>query len=176
MSWPRPIVWLCLFACGCTNAVQTKKSTPASASRERLLSCISGNDPRMKAAIAEAHAHWDVFVSALQNPASKQKGFAVKAPFREGRTTEQLWITRLELSDDNISGTVDDQPVVLRGIHRKQVVQVTRSQVSDWMFLDQGKIRGGYTIRALRDSLSGDEKTRFLASFPYAFADEQPLP
>jgi uncharacterized protein YegJ (DUF2314 family) len=175
MSWLRPFVWFCLLACGCTNAVQAKKHAKSAdgSSRERLLSFISNDDPRMKAAVAEAHAHWDVFVSALQRPGSTQKGFAVKAPFREGRNTEQLWITRIALTDENISGTVDDQPVLLRGIRRKQVVQVARSQVSDWMFLDHGKIRGGYTIRALRDALGAEEKARFLASFPYPFADEE---
>ncbi|MBX9682037.1 MAG: DUF2314 domain-containing protein [Gemmataceae bacterium] len=172
MSWSRPAVWLCLLACGCTNAVHAKKATPSSASRERLLTFMANDDPRMCAAIADAHSHWDVFVFALQNPGTKQKGFSVKAPFREGRNSEQLWLTRIELTGENISGIVDDEPVFLRGIRRKQVVQVTRSQISDWMFLDQGKIRGGYTIRALRDSLGAEERARFLASFPYSFAEE----
>jgi hypothetical protein len=44
---------------------------------------ISEDDPRMKAAVAEARARWPEFVQAFEHPSPQQSNFAVKLPMAE---------------------------------------------------------------------------------------------
>ena len=39
--------------------------------------------------------------------------------------------------------------------------EVEPSKISDWMFVDEGKLVGGYTLRVLRDSMSPAERAEF---------------
>ena len=50
-------------------------------------------------------------------------------------------------------------------------VEFHPSQISDWMYVENGYLVGGFTIQVIRDSLSTEERAVHDASAPYKFKD-----
>jgi uncharacterized protein YegJ (DUF2314 family) len=46
-------------------------------------------------------------------------------------------------------------------------VSVRRDEIMDWMYVEDGKLVGGYTIRVQRDSLDMNERAEFDQSVGY---------
>lgn len=105
---------------------------------------------RMAAAIAEAQETLDTFSEALAQRQPGQTDFAVKyGETTTGGGTEYLWITQLRMWQDGFTGSVNNKPVHLQQLKEGDEVRVERNQVVDWMFMQNGKLRGGYTVAAL---------------------------
>jgi uncharacterized protein YegJ (DUF2314 family) len=112
------------------------------------VTAISGDDPRMRAAVEEARKRWPEFVSAFEarSPAGK---FAVKAPFTDGTNTEFMWVSVTGIENDVIYGTLDSDPVNVTSVKADQRVKVQLSELNDWMFLKDKKVIGGFTTKVL---------------------------
>jgi uncharacterized protein YegJ (DUF2314 family) len=52
-----------------------------------------------------------------------------------------------------------------------QKVSVEPAKISDWMFVEDRKLVGGYTIRVLRDSVPASERAEFDKSVPFVIED-----
>ena len=48
-------------------------------------------------------------------------------------------------------------------------IEFTYPQITDWMYVEDGRLVGGYTMRAIRDRLSSDARAKFDAGSPFAF-------
>jgi uncharacterized protein YegJ (DUF2314 family) len=46
-------------------------------------------------------------------------------------------------------------------------VVLDKSEVSDWMYIDDGLLVGGYTVLELRSQMSEEERKQFDASMPF---------
>jgi uncharacterized protein YegJ (DUF2314 family) len=44
---------------------------------------------------------------------------------------------------------------------------VVAERISDWMYVHEGRLVGGYTIRVMRDRLSPAERLRFDQGLPF---------
>ena len=40
-------------------------------------------------------------------------------------------------------------------------------QISDWMYVEDGKLVGGYTLRVVRDSLTEEQQAAFDSNLPF---------
>lgn len=123
---------------------------------------IEQNDAGMARAVSMARGNVKVFIAALQNPSPGQRDFEVKKPFVQGRNVEHLWLSHVRYSGHRFHGLVDNQPEMITGLKMGQRVSVDPDEISDWLFIDNGKLVGGYTIRALYDGLSPEQKQQFL--------------
>ena len=83
-------------------------------------------------------------------------------PFVEGNDVEHIWLSDIEFSGGRFKGKVDNTPMKLHGIKIGQVVSVNPDEISDWAYVDNGKLVGGYTIRAHYNQLTPDQKKEFL--------------
>jgi uncharacterized protein YegJ (DUF2314 family) len=61
----------------------------------------------------------------------------------------------------NFHGRIDNKPLEVKNVRFGQRVTVDPKEVSDWMFLKDGKLMGGYTTRVLYARLSPEEKAEF---------------
>src|SRR5690606_10153272 len=109
------------------------------------------------------------FIAAFQNPGELQVNFSIKAQFAEGDEDEQLWITPTEYADKVFRGKVDTAPLHLDDIQAGQTVDVPVEKVTDWMYIEEGKLIGGYTIRVTRSRLSGQEREDFDQAWGFRF-------
>jgi len=105
---------------------------------------------RMDRAMAEARSTIDNFVAALAARTPGTMGFAVKKGYPcPGDAKEFIWINEVGMDGDVFVGTVNNEPVDTKQVRLGQKVRVKRGEIADWMYLERGRLRGGYTIVAL---------------------------
>lgn len=128
---------------------------------------VADDDPRMNAAIAKARSTVETFIAALNSPGASQSEFAVKLAFKDGAHIEHMWLSPVTVDGANFVGIVNNDPERVTNVKLGQRVTVATTEVSDWMYVDNGKLVGGETLRVLRDSLSPDERADFDKSVPF---------
>jgi len=50
-------------------------------------------------------------------------------------------------------------------------IEIRPNEISDWMYIDNGTLRGGSTIRVLRNRMSVEERTAFDAEYGVVIED-----
>lgn len=120
----------------------------------------------MEAAIGEAKASFRQFIEAYCCPSEQQTSFLVKVVFDEGEQREHIWLADLDFSGKAPSGVVANEPN-LPSLKFMQRVEFDPSYVSDWMFIEDGYLVGGYTTRLIRERMTPAERQRFDAQAPY---------
>lgn len=104
----------------------------------------------MDAAIDEAKSTLGTFVSALKAEKPDMSNFAIKKGYTfGGEEKEFIWINEVKLVGTGFEGKINNEPVNNIGVKLGQSVRVKRDEVADWMFMDNGRLRGGFTIAAL---------------------------
>jgi uncharacterized protein YegJ (DUF2314 family) len=121
------------------------------------------DDAAMDKAIAEAKVTHTQFVEALANPGENRDSFAVKRGFRVGDEPygEHIWISEVTFDGTNFQGVVNNEPVDTTEVKLGDTVTVTSEQLSDWMYVEDGVLRGGYTIRVLLKGSSPEQLEAF---------------
>jgi uncharacterized protein YegJ (DUF2314 family) len=105
---------------------------------------IESDNPELRAAEKEARERWPEFFEAFETRRDDQF-FSVKAPLTDGDQTEFIWIDVTAIENDVVLGTLGNDPVDLPSYRYKDKVRVRVADVSDWLYLDNGKIVGGFT-------------------------------
>ena len=72
-------------------------------------------------------------------------------------TVEHMWINDVDFNGEIISGTLVNEPNELTNVENGDEVKIPLSQISDWLFAIAGKTFGGFTIQAMRSSMSSKE-------------------
>lgn len=70
---------------------------------------------------------------------------------------------------DNFIGVLGSDVAGFKSCQVGQEVSVNESEVSDWMFVEDGKLVGGYTLRAIREQLRGQAREGFEKSMWFKF-------
>ncbi len=131
---------------------------------------VALGDPEMTQAITKAQATLDRFIASLRSPKSWQQSFLVKGRFTTLGEVEHIWVADISFDGRLFHGVLANEPR-LPGLKFKQLVTVSREDVSDWMYIANNKLVGGYTIRVLRKRQSKEEREREDASRPYTIDD-----
>jgi uncharacterized protein YegJ (DUF2314 family) len=129
---------------------------------------FSSEDEQMEAAIGEAKASFKKFIEAFCHPTERQKSFLVKVVFDEGEQREHIWLADLDLRGEKPSGVVANEPN-LPSLKFMQRVEFEPLYISDWMYIEDGCLVGGYTTRVIRDRMTPDERREHDAQAPYKF-------
>jgi uncharacterized protein YegJ (DUF2314 family) len=122
---------------------------------------IEDRDAQMHKAVSEARRTVGVFIAALKHPAKGQHDFEVKKPCLKDGEVEHLWLSEVEFSGNRFHGRVDNRPRKITGLKFGDRVSVNPEEISDWAFVDNGKLVGGYTIRVLSQNLSPERRKEF---------------
>lgn len=123
---------------------------------------VSGEDEQMLWAIEKARLTLWYFEQNLKEPLLYQEYFSVKIRMENGEHIEHIWLTDPEFdTEGNLFGTIGNEPSNIKSVKLGDRIGVERSVVSDWMIRERGRLIGGYTIRALRDTVSEDDKIAF---------------
>jgi len=87
--------------------------------------------------------------------------------FTDGTNTEHMWLTDVSYDGDSFHGRVNNDPDKVTNVKNGQQASIARAQISDWMYIVNGKLVGGETLRVLRDGLSEAERAEFDKSIPF---------
>jgi uncharacterized protein YegJ (DUF2314 family) len=115
----------------------------------------------MAQAVKSARKTVGKFIAALRHPAATQRDFTVKKPFIFKGVIEHIWLSDLTFRDGHFHGKVDNKPRIIPGLKMGDLVSVNPNEITDWAFVDNGHLVGGYTIRVLVNDLSPARKLAF---------------
>jgi uncharacterized protein YegJ (DUF2314 family) len=129
------------------------------------------DDARMAAAVTEARGRVEEFITAFVKPAPRQRSFAVKVPVIDGKLIEHFWVDLESFTDGQFTGRIGNQPFEVSNVHFGDRLIVDKERITDWMFVDRGRLVGGFTIRVLRERMGVEERKSFDASLPFEILD-----
>ena len=143
-----------------------KQNAPDSVSVEKVvkregqpaIDYVADGDKAMNAAIQKAQATIGTFISAFGARKAGQSNFAVKQKFDHANGGEHMWIGDLQFDGKVFRGRLNNQPHEVKNLKLGDAVTVDLKKISDWMYVDKGKLVGGYTVRALTDKMSTAER------------------
>jgi uncharacterized protein YegJ (DUF2314 family) len=112
---------------------------------------VRAGDPEMNAAIAQARTTLPKFWAAYEAPQPSETGYSLKVRFPYGNnSSEHIWMAAVKkIGDNSYSGQFANAPRHLPGKRAGDVVEFREADISDWMYLRNGKIVGGETIRPM---------------------------
>jgi uncharacterized protein YegJ (DUF2314 family) len=122
---------------------------------------VPNNHAAMRHAVIEARKTIGKFVAALKHPAQDQDDFEIKKPFIQNGLVEHIWLSDVQFVGNRFQGRVDNQARKIQGLKAGQIVSVNPNEISDWLYVDHGKLVGGYTVRVQYNELSAKEKEQF---------------
>ncbi len=105
----------------------------------------------MALATEEARATLQLFLDAFTAPKPNQSGFHLKVRFEVDGMTETVWLTALASLTDSRrrpNGVLANEGR-LAGFTFGKRVGFLLNQVTDWTYMEDGQMVGGYTTKAL---------------------------
>lgn len=129
---------------------------------------VHDGDKVMDEAVHEALRNMGKFTAALTNPKAGQTGFAVKKRCTKGDKCEHLWLTAVHFDGRDLRGKVDNAPVELNSPHLGDEVTVQPEEITDWMYVENGRLVGGYTLRVYYTRLSAADKKHFTKALGFS--------
>jgi uncharacterized protein YegJ (DUF2314 family) len=164
---PFFIALFAILSLGVRAVTAAEQDTEQTATREATTSNqsdyanVSDNDKQMDRAVESAQRTLGFFMAALKAKKDGDTVFEIEKGFIDGDKVEHLWIKRVTYDGKNFHGQIDNQPNEVRNIRDGERVTVGPADVTDWMFLKDGKLIGGYTTRVLYARLSPEDKAEF---------------
>lgn len=121
---------------------------------------VTAEDTAMNRAIDKARQTIRQFDSAFRSGNKNYTAFAVKkrygVPGNDGG--EHMWVAVTAIENGRYKGYVNNDAEATTEVKYGDSVQVGKDEITDWMFLDRNLLKGGYTIRAIRNHLSKEER------------------
>jgi uncharacterized protein YegJ (DUF2314 family) len=117
------------------------------------------DEQAMSAAIARARREVETFIAALN--AGTGSEFAVKLPIEDRGEVEHFWLVDVAYRDGRFEGQIGNDPGIVTNVKLGDTRSVARGEISDWMFMRDGKMHGNYTLRPLLEAMPADEAERF---------------
>ena len=126
---------------------------------------VAKTDPVMAAAMRKAQAKLPEFLAIAAAPKPGMKGFGVKVAIREGGDAEYFWIHPFTATDKLFSGVINNKPETVHTVKMGQTITFDISQIVDWIYIDNGEMKGNYTGCAILASALPQEAEEFEKRF-----------
>jgi uncharacterized protein YegJ (DUF2314 family) len=139
---------LLLFVVGLAAPQATAQSILDKALRNETVTLPSG-EPDMAAAMREARSKLPEFLALAGKPKPSMTGFALKVGLRHANGVEFVWVNSFEIKATTFVGKVANTPREVPDIKLGQTIEFGASDIVDWMYRDDGKMKGNYTACAL---------------------------
>lgn len=134
---------------------------------------IATSDDKMNWGMQKARLTIQHFENCLLKPKPGQQYFSIKVKIEDKGAAEHIWLTEPSFDDEgNLYGIVSNHPIDVTNVVLNQKIGIDRKLVSDWMVIENGRLIGGYTIRAIRDGLPQNELANFDKSLGGMIIDE----
>ncbi|MDF0494441.1 YegJ family protein [Bradyrhizobium yuanmingense] len=157
MKLSQPMKWVVLAAITgvCVFGILTIGPTQEVAAQDRSpIVDVRTTDPEMNTAIARARGSLPTFWASYESPKPSESGHALKVRFTTRKGGEHIWIGEVKkLPDGTLTGVFANEPRDLPGKRAGDKVKFAEADISDWMFMRNGKIVGGETIKPTLKSL-----------------------
>lgn len=161
-------VWLTFFFFALVACTQNKKiADKAETDGGDKVYSFSPDDADMNAAIVKANKTYPEFLRLFSAGDSSLSRFSVKMFFEYGEGREHMWVTELYLENGKLFGLLDSDPMYIDSLERGDTLLVSENAVSDWLYVKNGKMVGGYTLKVTYNNLDSAEKKELKAVVPF---------
>lgn len=141
------------------------------------------SDPRMQAAINQARQTFKILwrelsweyrriVPALQLAAVKLP-FTTDGNLSGGPTVEEMWISNIQFDGEQVSGTLMNQPQDIIGLNEGEAIERTIGDLTDWMYVIDGRMFGAFTVQVIRSNMSNAERKNHDQAWGIDFCDPE---
>ncbi|RZL36523.1 MAG: DUF2314 domain-containing protein [Pedobacter sp.] len=144
---------ICILNCNSNNKVERKN--------EPTIYSVDEDDAEMNKAMKTAKQTLDSFNYALKNNTRIFTFFGLKKRFVENDDVEHIWIGNVKFENGKYFGVIDNLPEKIKDVKIGDTVEIGKSEISDWMYIKNSQLHGGYTIRLLRNRMSELERKKF---------------
>ena len=152
MSLTTKSLIVCLFVvavAGCGEAENQPGTVVGSPDDPVVL--VADDDPEMAAAVQKARDTVDDFITALESGSATASDFAVKKEFKQGESSEFMWLSELSYGDGVFSGTLNNDPGIVTNVKIGETFTVARGEIQDWIYFEGEEMKGGYSVRILME-------------------------
>jgi uncharacterized protein YegJ (DUF2314 family) len=129
---------------------------------------FQSNDERMNAAIEAARKTPPKFFEAFVAKNPNQKSFLLKVRFEAEGKSEHIWMADINASVFPLEGTVANEPKI-PGMKFMARATFHPTQITDWMYIEDGYVIGGFTTYLIRSNLTPPQRADYDAKAPYKF-------
>lgn len=121
---------------------------------------VESKDNEMNTAIEKAKKTFKTdFHNALLSKNPDFSNFTVKQRFDvPDGDGEHIWIGDIVFHDGKYSGIVQNDPVETIDVKLGDEVVVNTDNLSDWMYYDKNIVKGAYTVKVLRKTMTDEER------------------
>ena len=154
-SLAQPIKWAvsAVVTAVAVFGILTLRSGPTVEVADRVIS-VADTDAEMNAAIARARATLPVFWASYETPKRMETEHSLKVRFRTAGNDEHIWMSEVKkLPSGEYAARFADTPRNLPGKRLGDLAEFKDADISDWMFMRNGRIVGGETIKPLLKSM-----------------------
>ncbi|HYD51435.1 MAG TPA: DUF2314 domain-containing protein [Gemmatimonadaceae bacterium] len=125
------------------------------------------DDEGMAAAIGEARATVAEFIARIAAPEGiEYPSVKVSLPVESGGG-EHVWLSDARFEDGMFIGTIGNVPQRAVGFRDGELLRARPEEISDWSYVEDGRLVGGYTIRYIRSRMSPRDRKRLDAGLPF---------
>jgi len=119
---------------------------------------IAADDPAMARAHEKSEKGLDDFLEKLSNPPSGTENYNIKLGFTDkgkgvtiitdqvAQYVEFMWVDQIQRSGDHFTAILGDTPEDVHNIKRGDRVEFEKSDIFDWLYIENGKVKGNYTV------------------------------
>jgi uncharacterized protein YegJ (DUF2314 family) len=156
-----------LLSIACADSPPKSGGLETTGGVEKTTISVAADDREMNAAMQEARNKVSAFIARLQKPQAGDRNFSVKVPLRDGDQVEHFWLVDVRHDKGLFSGTLGNDPELIKGHKFGEPVSFAATAISDWMFVDRDHLEGGFTIRILRNRMGAAERAEFDKSLDF---------
>jgi uncharacterized protein YegJ (DUF2314 family) len=128
--------------------IATSQTILQKSQKDEIIQVPDGN-AAMAEAFRKARATLPEFLALARAPRSTVTGMAVKVAVRDANANEFFWITGFTQRDDKYAGRIDNTPRSVKNVREGDVITFAEAEIVDWLYLENGKMKGNYTACAL---------------------------
>ncbi|TRC92564.1 DUF2314 domain-containing protein [Mesorhizobium sp. WSM4303] len=128
---------------------------------------VARDDPDMAAAIAQARASLDQFLSLSEAPPAGTTDYKLKVEVKDGDTSEHFWIIPFHKTASGFAGTLANEPQAVHNVTAGQELEFTRDDISDWGYTKNGRQVGSFTVCVLFKAISKEEAAYYRENYGF---------
>jgi uncharacterized protein YegJ (DUF2314 family) len=164
---PRLALVLAFVSAGALGACDPHQQTITDRAESDTVQDVKADDPAMLLAFAKARQTLGPFLARLaaKDPAITQPVMKVK--IQDGDAVEYFWVASPTITGELYSGTINNDPELVRTVHNGQVIYFQKSEIYDWSHRDAktSKMVGNFTACALLTHESQESAVEFKRTY-----------
>ena len=156
--------WVGLITAMLASTAATAETVQERIGRDGVV-MVEPDDAEMEAAFRKARETLPAFLALARKPRRTTTDFAVKVAISDDVQDEYFWISRFKEHDGKFFGRLDNTPQLIKTVKFGQTITFAERDIVDWLYMDNGRMQGNFTLCVLLKREPPDEASAFRKQF-----------